>query len=165
MTALETLLKDEPYIQLTIDDGVIYSLSNMRRSNAVMQRPPIVITAKDGYSEREDKTVEYRFKLNSVTDPVWRALFHDSFGYELDVVDFRGSDLLVTVNQEDIKRVFDSAKEAIISANESYSSGREDVFEYARNQVEERAKKSLEEQKLEAQRQAKLKKSFDDLEL
>jgi len=165
MKPLEIILKKEPYIQLTIDDGVVYELRFDKKSNLVMEIPEIELVEKLGYEDKEHSVIEYRFSLNSITDSVWRKMFYAECGGADGPFKIHGNQLDIQSSPKLIQRHFETATHAIKTVNDAYSSGRDEVVEYATRQDEERARKSAEERRVEEERQQEIQESYESLTL
>lgn len=164
MNPLDVLLKKEPYIQLMIEDGILYDMRSGRKSNKVMATVEIRIVEKMGYSDSKSDLIKYKFQLNSITCPIWREIFQNQLKTESPVT-IQGNELDIDSSIQKISSDFDGVKQAIALTNKYYQEGRVAVVEYAKKQEEERAKKTAETLRVEEERGAKIQDSYEKLKI
>ncbi|ABA87423.2 hypothetical protein Pcar_0162 [Syntrophotalea carbinolica DSM 2380] len=164
MNPLDIILKKEPYIQLMVEDGAIYEFRNNRKGKKVMETAEIQLIEKLGYSDNKSDLVEYKFRLNSFTCPIWRELFQKISESNAEVK-IHGSELDLKASIEEVESEFKLVKKAIQLTNKAYQDGKSAVLDYAKKQEAERAKKDAEKLQAEQEKQNKIQHSYEKLNI
>jgi hypothetical protein len=160
MTALQILRKNDLLLELTVEDGEIWTWNVDIKVRKVMDLSPIWIEYKHGYQEKPDGEVAYQFKLSSITDPVWREFFKLTLKENLKA-SIEGNHLELISTPGAVASDLAATKEAVKVANERYARDREEVLKEAMGQDERRALDTAEEEERRRQVQA----SYDALKL
>jgi hypothetical protein len=150
---------DHPIDSLTIEDGKLFELRGAAKGNGYMDRPPIEVVEKAGYTEKDGDLNTYSLKLNTHTCPVWRKIFKSYV--QSPVVRFEGDIMRFDCEPTSLASDYTHVKKGIQATNEEYGRARAELFPF----VEEVDKKRVVLANREKERADQIRKVYDDLQL
>jgi len=148
-----------PLESLTFSNGTIYQLQGEQLAGEYMGLSGIDIVRKLSFRELDEERCEYRFELNSPTDPVWR--FYLKKLLPNVTVHFESKVLVLTCRPADLEWSYQRAKTAIAQASHWYGEERERLISRVIAKDEDRRAA----RELERNRKMGLRRQFEYLQL
>lgn len=145
---------------LTFYDGKIYGLRRAQLSKVYMPLPDVEVAKKISFTEIDGEQCEYRFELNTATDPIWRWFFQKHLS-ELLAVQFQNNVMAFACRPANLESSYERIKDAIAQANAWYQEEREGLISKVIAIDDERRAA----REMEANRQLGLRRQFDYLEV
>jgi hypothetical protein len=148
-----------PYETLTFRDGTIHQVHQGQIAGEYMALSGIGVVRKVSLRELGDERCEYRFELNTSTDPVWR-LYLKRLLPEVSI-QFECQLMTLTCRPADLERSYERTGDAIIQANAWYAEEREQLI----SEVMARDAERQAAREMEHNRKLGLRRQFECLPL
>ena len=145
--------------RLTFSNGTIYETNGEPLSREYLALSPVGIVSKLSLRELDVEGCEYRFELNTATDPVWRWFLQKLLpGLQ---VQFESKVMALTCLPADLEGNYQRIKRSMAQANLWYAEEREQLipFVIARDVERQTAKE------MEQNRRWGIRKQFDCLQI